>query len=501
MSAPNTTHVGTPTATLLPRFAAGPVALVTTTHVVILTALSGRYGFHRDELYFLAAGDRPAWGYADQPPITPLLVRASAAIFGDSPAGVRVAATLLGAATVVVVALLARELGGGRAAQVCAAAATALSTFVLVVSHMMSTTTVDMLLWTVAGLLTLRLLRTGDGPWWVAIGAAIGVALANKWLVLLLVAALGAGLLSVGPRSVLRSGWLALGVMVAGVLAAPVVVWQAQHGFPLLTVAAGISADDGTANRVLFVPMQVAYLSPVLVPVWIAGLVRLWRDPRLRWARALAVAYPVLCVMLLVLGGKPYYAIPMLLMLTAAGAEPAVRWLGRAANRRSNAIAAAAVATVMSALIALPVLPASWLGPVLALNREQGEQVGWPEFTATVAGAWREIPAAERASAVVFTSNYGQAGAIERYGREHGLPRPYSGHMSYADWGPPPDAQDGPVVLVGGSAMAAFTGCRVVAVHDNGIGLDNDEQHTRIVICESPTRPWSQLWPLLRHFY
>lgn len=489
----------------LPKFAFGPIGVVATVQVAVLTALSGRYGFHRDELYFLAAGKRLDWGYVDQPPITPLLARLSAAVFGDTPGGVRVVATLAGVATAVVVALVARELGGGRGAQVFSAVAAALSTFVLAVSHMLSTTTVDVLMWTVIGFLALRLLRTGDGRWWIAVGAAVGVGLENKWLVLLLVAALGIALLVIGPREVLRSGWLAAGVVVAAVLAAPTVLWQAAHGFPLLTVASGISEDDGTENRILFVPMQLVYVSPVLVPVWLAGIVRLWRDPALRWARALAVSYPVLCVGLLVLGGKPYYSVPLLVLLTAAGAEPALRWLDRGV-RRSVAAVLAVVAAVISVVVGLPVLPAADLAPVLALNREPGEQVGWPEFTRTVSLAWQQIPAEQRATATIFANSYGQAGAVERYRGEYGLPQPYSGHMSYADWGPPPDAMTGPVVLVGGfedisETRSAFTDCRVIAVHDNGIGLGNEEQGTPLALCSGPAAPWSRLWPDLRRYY
>ncbi|PRX49256.1 dolichyl-phosphate-mannose-protein mannosyltransferase [Prauserella shujinwangii] len=494
---------GTSAGAPLPRFALGPVALVALVQSAVLTLLSGRYGFHRDELYFLAAGDRPAWGYVDQPPLTPLLAEAATALFGDTPGGLRVPATLAGAALVVVAALVARELGGGRTAQLLAAAATAASTFVLVIAHMVSTTTFDTLLWAVLGLLTLRLLRTGDGRWWVAIGAAAGVALANKWLVLLLLGAFAVALPLAGQARALRTGWLLAGIGVAAALATPLVVWQFAHDFPMLTVAGGISEDDGAENRILFVPMQLVYLSPVLVPVWLAGFVRLWRDPAVRWARVLPVAYLVLCAALLVLGGKPYYAIPLLVLLTAAGAEPVVRWLtaGRRAARRALATGLAVVCVVTSALVALPVLPPPALdGPVLAMNKEQGEQVGWPELARTVAAVWERVPEADRATSVIFTRNYGQAGAVERFGPAFGLPGPYSGHMSYADWGPPPDERTGWVLTVG-PPPAAFTGCAVVAVHDSGLGVDNEEHGTPIALCEGTTASWSRIWPGLRHFY
>ncbi|OXM69970.1 ArnT family glycosyltransferase [Amycolatopsis vastitatis] len=491
----------------LPRFAALPVGIVVAVQAVVLTALSGRYGFHRDELYFVAAGRRPDWGYVDNPPITPWLARASTALFGETPMGLRVAATLLGMATVVVVALIAREFGGGRGVQLFTAISTALSTYVLVVSHMLATNSADVLLWSLIAFFGLRLLRTGDGRWWLAVGAATGLGLANKWLVLLLLSGLGVGVAVAGPRRVLATWWLAAGAGIAVVLAAPVVLWQASHGWPMLTVAGGISEDDGVENRVLFVPMQLVLLSPVLVPVWIAGLVRPWRDPGLRWARALAIAYPVVCLELLVLGGKPYYSVPLLLPLVALGAEPVLRWLGRGGTvRRALIAAAAAVCVAVSVLIGLPVVPAPALnGPLLAMNKEPGEQVGWPDFADSVAGAWQRIPDTERDTAVILAGNYGEAGAIERYGPERGLPQPYSPHMSYADWGPPPDRLVGPVLLIGRiqpgtPASRLITGCRPVAKHRNADGVDNDEQGVVLSLC-SLTRPWSVAWPQLRHYY
>jgi 4-amino-4-deoxy-L-arabinose transferase-like glycosyltransferase len=492
------------TKTSLPPVAWGPLAIVMAAQAALLTLLSGRYGFHRDELYFVAAGQRLDWGYVDQPPLTPLLARLSTEIFGTTPVGLRVVATLIGVATVLLVALAAREFGAERHGQLLAASATALSVFVLVVSHMLSTTSVDMLVWTALGLLTLRLLRTGDGRWWLAIGAVIGLGMANKWVVLMLVAALGVALVIVGPRSVFRSRWLVGGVALAIVIMAPFVAWQAVHDWPQLTVAEGISADDGGENRVMFVPQQLVFLSPVLVPVWVAGFVRLWRDQTVRWARAVPVAYLVLCVMTLIVGGKAYYAVPLLLILVAAGAEPTLRWLN-SAGRRALAAGLVVVGLVVGLPIGLPILPAERLDLyVLAANKESGEQVGWPGFADTVAGVWRQIPTARQPVSVIFTANYGQAAAIERYGPERGLPRAYSGHMSYWDWGPPADRMTGPVLLVGGTTPAgqrAITGCRLIARHDNGIGLDNDEQGTPIFLCDSLNGEWSRLWPDVRRFY
>jgi hypothetical protein len=160
-----------------------------------------------------------------------------------------------------------------------------------------------------------------------------------------------------------------------------------------------------------------------------------------------------------------------------------------------------AVHLVVTAVIALPVVPASALAstPVLAVNVDAGETVGWPAFTATVERAVEQVPPDRRAGLVVLTRNYGQAGALDRARRQGAdLPPVFSGHNAYWWWGPPQGS--GPVLLVGNrpDADALFAGCRRVATVDNGVGLDNDEQGTPVQLCDSPREPWPTLWPRLR---
>ncbi|PZS29306.1 MAG: hypothetical protein DLM58_15705 [Pseudonocardiales bacterium] len=489
----------------LPALAAKPLVVLVAVLAALQTAVSGRYGFHRDELYFLVAGQHPAWGYVDQPPLTPLLARASVTLFGDTLLGLRVLATLTCVLTVVVAALLARELGGDREAQLLAAGATAVSSMVLVTGHLVSTQGLDILAWLVISLFVLRLLRTGHERWYLAIGAAVGIAILNKYLVVLLLAGLLISLLAVGPRQPLRSSWLLAGAAIALALVAPNLWWQAAHDWPQFTVAAGIDRKVGFENRLLFVPFQLIYLAPPFVPIWVAGLLRLWRDQRLRWARAFALAYPLLALVVLVTGGKAYYIIGLLIVLMAAGAQPAVDWARRGRGECRWLIGGLALAAAVNVVVSLPVLPVNVLGPVNAMNKEQGEQVGWQALVHTVAAVWQQIPVAQRSRAVIFTQNYGEAGAIARYGPHDGLPRAYSGHMGFADWGRPADSSNGPVLLVrypGNRALERhFTGCRQVAAVDNGDGLDNDEQGTVIELCAGTTAPWSVLWSDLRHLY
>ncbi|GAA0440462.1 glycosyltransferase family 39 protein [Acrocarpospora corrugata] len=459
--------------------------------------MSSRYGFHRDELYFMVAGDHPDWGYVDQPPLTPLLARASTALLGDTPFALRVVATLLCVATVVTVALIARELGGDRRTQSVAACCAATSAIVLGLGHLLATATFDMFAWLLISLLTLRLLRTGDGRWFLAIGVAIGVGMENKQLMALLVVSLFAALLLAGPRHVLRTRWLPIGALVALVIAAPNLIWSAAHGWPQFAVAAGISEHDGDENRSMFLPLLIVQLSPIFVPIWVAGLIRLWRDPSIRWARLFPVATFLLVAIVQFTGGKSYYVLPLLLVAMAAGVAPIAGWA-----RPPVLVSAVAVAAVVNVVIALPVLPPSLAGFPNALNGEVGEQIGWPEFAGSVAGAWNQIPEPDRARAVIFAQNYGEAAAIARYGPGHGLPHAYSGHMSYADWGPPPDTANGPVLLIHAAEnrrlASRFTDCRLLGAVDTGYDLDNQVGEQVVQLCGAAPVPWSTLWPILR---
>lgn len=131
------------------------------------------------------------------------------------------------------------------------------------------------------------------------------------------------------------------------------------------------------------------------------------------------------------------------------------------------------------------------------MNGDVGETIGWPQLARTVAGVDRQA----RGRAVVFTSNYGEAGALDRFGPALGLPHAYSGHNALAEWGPPPD-RAGPVVVVGlgtSELHRHFAGCRLATRVGNSADVDNDERGTPIDLCSGTRRPWSQIWSSLRH--
>ncbi|TFV52555.1 glycosyltransferase family 39 protein [Blastococcus sp. TF02A_35] len=482
-----------------PALATRPLLALAAALAGVLLAVAGRYGHHRDELYFLRAGREPALGYVDNPPLTPLVARLADELAPGSLVALRTPSALAAALVVVLTGLIARELGAGRAGQLLAAAGMAVSAVLLLVGHLLSTTTFDLLAWTALSWLLVRSLR--DGGWtWLLTGATAGLALQNKVQPAFLVGAVVLGVLAVGPRSALRSPWPWLAGLLALAVWAPNLAWQAAHGWPQLELAEAIAAgSSGTSEPwYLFLPFQLVLVSPVLVPVWAAGWWRLLRDPALRTWRAFAVAYAVLAVLFLLTGGKPYYLAGLYPLLLAAGAEPALAWVRRRRARRRALPYALALGLVVNAVLMLPLLPVDRLGrtPVPDLNYDAAETVGWPRFAATVARARDQLPAGARV--VVLTGNYGEAGAVDRFAPALGPA--YSGHNSYGEWGPPPeDAHAAVVVGIPRADLERWFGSVTRAGRiDNGVGLDNEEQGEPVWVATDRQVTWAEIWPELR---
>lgn len=460
-----------------------PVLAIVLAKTAVQLSVAGRYGWHRDELYYRSAGEHLALGYVDFPPVVPLLVRLAAGLFGDSLVGLRSLAALAGAAVVVLTALLARELGGGRRAQVVAAVAAAASPLLLGGNSMFQTVSFDHLTWAGVLVLVVRLLRTGDVRLWPAIGVAAGVGLMTKYTVAVLLVGLVAGLAATTRgRELLRTPGPWVAAALAGAILAPNLWWQARHGWPSVEFFRGQNAGVREETSVLVFTGELVLLAglPGLV-LAIAGLRRLAADVRWRplgWAAALVV------VAFLVLGGKSYYAGPALPLLFAAGAC-SIELAGRRVQR-ATPWAVVAFAVVGSPAI-LPVLPvAAMVDLGLAEAREDyAEELGWPELAATVAGAYRDLSPGEQASTAIVAWNYGEAGALGLHGPALGLPEVVSGHLSHRYWAPAePSATT--LLVVGFDPMASGIACRsveVVATLDNDAGADNEERGRPVSVC------------------
>jgi 4-amino-4-deoxy-L-arabinose transferase-like glycosyltransferase len=480
------------------KFAAWEIGAVVAALVILLLIMINRYGPHRDELYFVSAGQRLAWGYPDQPIFAPLIARLATELAPQNLLALRLPSLLAMALLVVCAAAFARLLDGGRAAQLLTAITVAASVVIMTLGHRLSTATFDTLTWTAVLLVVGYALHDDRPRLWLLAGVLAGLGLNNKTAVVVLLFALLVGVLLVpGCRSQLRTAYPWLGGLIATLLWLPNLVWQVRNGWPVLALGADIAEEfGGLAGRLALLGQALAMFSPVIAVVWIYGLVQLFREPAWAKLRPIGVAFLVATAVFLVAGGKGYYLAGAVVPLVAAGCTAlAARWPARR-------LIAAGVVLVLSAAVAwpafVPVLPlrtyASSFYP--ALDSDQLETIGWPEFAGTVRATVASLPADAQTTAVVFTRNYGEAGALEWYGP--GIPV-FSGHNAFGDWGPPPEGAR-PVIVIGLTDPAAnFTDCHITAVINNNAGADNEERGRPIWVCSAPQGGWGEQWPRLVH--
>jgi hypothetical protein len=488
--------------------------------VALLLIVASRYGYHRDELYFLEASRHMAWGYVDQPPLSVAFVWLSRMLFGDSLEGLRLFPALAMGAAVVVTGLMTRELGGGRFAQSLASLSLAMCPF-LIAGHFAGPTVYDLVFWALALWLVIRILRTGATRLWLLVGLVVGVGLLNKETMLFLLFGLAAGLIVNRQWRTFASPWVWAGLAVAVLIWSPVLIWEARHGWPTLEMWGSLRREHSGAGASLTYPFIEIILPGVwALAVWAAGFWALLSEARWRAYRCLAIAFLVLLVLFWIfVGDRPYYVGPLFTVLLAAGSvvaaavvEGARRFFSTKAPRRRlvwrSQRAALSFVIVFAAILlplSLPVLPPRVLAtvPLQKLNYNLGEEIGWPDFVDTVARAYFSLPPAERRTTVIVTGNYGEAGAIDRYGPALGLPQPYSGHNNYWWWGPPQPSL-GTAVFVGYWSKpyleTMFRSATLVAHIHNPYGVSNDEWGAEVWICRGQIRPWPALWPQFKDY-
>jgi hypothetical protein len=469
--------------------------------VHILT--NNRYGFHRDELQFLSDARHLDWGFVAYPPLTPFLERISLGIFGISMVGLRLFSVLAQALVLLVSGLMAQEFGGGRMAQMTSALAVAFSALPLFEGTEFQYSSFDFLWWVLIAYLVIRLVKTEDPRWWLGIGATVGVGLMTKYTMAFYVAGILTGLLLTRHRRAFLGPWFWGGTALAVLIFLPNLLWQIQHGFISLHFLQHIHARDigeGRANG-FFRDQVVICTNPFAAPLWIAGLVFLFRSSRLR---PLAWMYLIPIFLFVVGKGRGYYLGAAYPMLIAAGAVAGERWL--ASTRRWLAYAVEGVffagLAVCGAYICAVVLP---LMPVdsprnfeFQHNGDLREEIGWTEMVATVANIRDSLPANQQKSLGILVGNYGEQGAIEILGPAYHLPPPIS--MTNSAWlrgyPEPPPAN---LIVLGFSRSAVdrtFTACRYAGHNGNPYGVKNEESeaHPDIFVCAGPREPWPEFW-------
>ena len=464
---------------------------------------AGRYGFNRDELTFLEDARHLAWGYVAYPPLTPFFGRLALALFGTSLVGFRFFSALVQAITVVLTGCMAKDMGGGRAAQVVAACASI--PFSLGVGALMQYMSFDYFSWVLTAFFFVRLLKSSNPPYFLLIGASIGLGMLAKYTMLFFAIGVLAGILLSDARKYFRTIWPWLGLLVSLLIVAPNFLWQVQHHFVTYDFLRFIHQRDvaeGLTQSFLPDQLEMTLLS---FPLWIAGLYFCLRTREGRNFRGLAWTFVVTLILFVLAKGRGYYLAPAYPMLYAAGGVWGERWLttltaARMKTVRATIAAALALSILGAMAVALPLAPihSRWFRLADKVNLTLRDEIGWEDLVSTLAQVRDSLPAESRAHLGILAENYGEVGAINLYGPSRGLPRAISGVNSSWERGygdPPPQI----LMIVGfprAFVEANFDSCALAAQNTNSLGVVNEETTERrdIFLCGLPKAGWQQFW-------
>ena len=491
----------------------GVLVLIALARVVLHVATNGQYGFHRDELQTLDDARHLDWGYVAYPPIVALLGRLELVVFGTSLVGFRLLAAVAVSAAMVIAGLLAKELGGGRREQVLAALATGISPVSLSQGAVFQYVSLDYLWCVLLTYFLVRLLKTEDARWWLAIGAVIGLGLQTKYTMAFFGASLLAGLLLTRARRYLLSGWLWAGAGVALLIFLPNLIWQIQHQFISLEFLKHIHARDVAEGRARgFLLQQLLFcVNPATIPLVFLGLWFYFAREEGKRYRLLGWMFAVTLGIFVVAKARFYYLAPMYPVLLAAGSVLWGQWV-RSLRPAGSRVAQGALWTAMVAggvVFALTTMPVAPIGSGLwkftsTVHDQFREQIGWNDLAETVARVYQSLPADERTHAGILSGNYGEGGALNLYGPALGLPHAMAGTNSFWYRGytqPPPDT----VILVGfdlDEGEELFASCRVAAKNTNRYDVVNEESrdHPDILVCQHLRQSWPEFWRRFRRF-
>jgi len=466
------------------------------------------YGYFRDELYYLDMARHLDWGYVDAAPL--VAVYAKIALWmGGSLWALRVIPALAGAALIALTMLIARELGGGRYAQFLAGLAILLSPAVLVLDNFLSMNAFEPLFWMGGIWVVARILRTGDSRLWLWFGVLAGLGLENKHSTLSFGFAVTVALLLTHHRREFLKPWIWIAGGIAVAIFLPNIIWQIRHHFPTIEDLANVRREGKNVvlGPLAFVKEQVLALQPILFPLWIAGLVWFLRDRR--W-RVLGMSFAIFFVLMEVAHGKSYYVFPMYPMLFAGGAIVIELWLSSRANWTRAAVAAVIV------LASLPLLPLmTWMLPperLLAYQTAIGikpakeevhhesllpqaiaDQFGWPEMVQEVSGIYNSLSPEDRAQTGIWAGNYGEAGAINLFGPQYGLPRAYSRHQNHWYWGPPPQVYKN-LIVIEWSLDDVRDNCTSFEAFEHYQRFGMGEENTPIYLCRGVKFDIQKIW-------
>lgn len=482
----------------------------------LITGLN--YPLFRDELYYIASTSHLSFGYVEHPPLSIFILAVWKFIFGSSQISVRILPALCGAAVIWITSLTTKEMGGGKVPQMLAALCAFLAASWLSMCSYYSMNSYDLVLWSLLFLILIKILNTGNKKLWINFGIIAGIALLSKISILLFLFSTFAGIL-IFRRDQFISNKFWLGYIISGIIFLPYVIWQFFNNFATLEFIRNASVYKiSDTSPVAFYNEQVFAFSLFISVIWLVGLFTMLLSKQLRQYRVISIIYIIIMAILLIQKSKPYYLYAIYSPFIAAGSIMFCKYVyERKKYLFYIYIVLLTAMAVVTMPLGIPVLTpqdyvkyseASGIKPDVGENRQQGilpqffaDRFGWKELTEKVASAYNTLTPEEKNKCRIFGQNYGEAGAIDYYGKEYGLPPAISGHNSYWLWGYGGDSVN-VIIVIGGDETEAkelFEEVTLFGVHSHPLAMP-DENNLPIYIVKKPKKPFKEIWNLVRFY-
>ncbi len=477
------------------------------------------YGFHRDELLYLAVSERLTIFRNEFPPLIAIIGYLKQLLLGDSLFATRLLPALSGGAIILVAGLTVRELGGGRFAQTLTGTAILIAPLFLRSATLFQPVVFEQLLLTIACYLVVFIINRDTAWSWYLLGIVLGIGLLNKFTILIFASGVAAGLLLTSRRYLFyrKEPWIA--GLIGLVLGLPGIIGQVVNDWPLFTHIEYISRTQFEVIGVSdFLLGQIVMLHPLTMPVWIGGLYYFMIHKNGNRFRIFSLCYVAVLLIFLIIGGKPYYLGPMYPVLIAGGAVLFESLMGR--GKRLAAKTTIITVSILGGLyllpIGIPVLPPDTLERYIQVaglkettknNRGEYERIpqdfadmfGWEQQVEEVARLYFELMPEERSRTVIIAGNYGRAGAIDLFGKRYSLPKAISYVSSYHGWGPGDNPAEIAIAVGVSSSLLEHLyeqiQLKTQVTHEFAV---SEEQNVPIYVCRRPKVELRAIWPDLK---
>ncbi len=504
------------------KFASGTaiVLYVAFARLLLYVIAGPNYGYFRDELYYLACGEHPAWGYVDQPPLIGWAAWLLQHSIGTSLYALRFLPALSGTICIFLTGMLAKELGGRRWAMFLSSLAALLGPIFLALTHLFTMNAFDLALWTLLAWLLARIVNSANERLWIAVGAVLGIGLLSKYLIAFFAIGLLLGVIATPLRRSLAKPWFWSGTVLTALIALPNFLWQKHWGYPFLELMHNVRASgrDVVMPPLTYLADQskmIGWISSLLVLLGIAFLL----SAKGRRYAVLASGFLFTYVVVMLLHGKGYYLTPVYPVAFAAGgvlfeqSTSAPKWAWVRPIYAAMILAVGIVAMPM----AFPILPVpAFLEYTKRIGIEQSkfehqeegrlpqlyaDMFGWEDKVKLVADYFHTLPPEEQAKTAIGGSNYGDAGAIDFFGPKYGLPKAISTHQTYWIWGPRQYTGESIILVDEGDSrkyQAACTSLTLVAIPNNP--YSRPDERRPIYHCRGLKVNLQEVWPRMKHW-